>query len=84
MQLAKWRGAYVIATASAHNHDYLGGAGADEVVDYRSVRFEDVAGKVDLVFDTISWDTQERSWKMVKRGARLHRCSPVSGEGCYP
>lgn len=71
VQLAKWRGAHVIATASAHNHDYLHGLGADQVVDYRSQRFEDVARDVDAVFDTIGGDTQERSWQVLKKGGIL-------------
>lgn len=71
VQLAKWRGAHVIATASAHNHDYLRGLGADEVLDYRSVRFEEVTGDVDVVFDTIGGDTHERSWQVLKKGGIL-------------
>jgi NADPH:quinone reductase-like Zn-dependent oxidoreductase len=46
VQLAKWRGAHVIATASARNHEYLKSIGADEVVDYRTTRFEDVVKNV--------------------------------------
>jgi NADPH:quinone reductase-like Zn-dependent oxidoreductase len=71
VQLAKWRGAHVIATASAHNHDYLHGLGADEVVDYRSARFEESVHDVDAVFDTIGGDTQERSWQVLKKGGIL-------------
>ncbi|GAC1448182.1 MAG: NADP-dependent oxidoreductase [Desulfuromonadaceae bacterium] len=71
VQLAKWRGAHVIATASSHNHDYLRGLGADEVIDYRSVRFEGVTMEVDVVFDTIGGETQERSWQVLKKGGIL-------------
>ncbi len=71
VQLAKWRGAHVIATASAHNHDYLQRLGADEAVDYRSVRFEEVVADVDVVFDTIGGDTQERSWQVLNKGGIL-------------
>lgn len=71
VQLAKWRGAHVIATASVHNHDYLHGLGADEAVDYRSVRFEEAAREVDVVFDTIGGNTQERSWQVLKKGGIL-------------
>jgi NADPH:quinone reductase-like Zn-dependent oxidoreductase len=45
--------------------------GADQVVDYRSTRFEDVVREVDVVFDTIGGDTQSRSWKVLKRGGIL-------------
>jgi NADPH:quinone reductase-like Zn-dependent oxidoreductase len=71
VQLAKWRGAQVIATASAHNHDYLLRLGADEVIDYRTVRFEEVVREADVVFDTIGGDTQERSWRVLKTGGIL-------------
>ena len=42
VQLARWRGATVIGTASAHNAAFVHGLGADEVIDYRAVRFEDI------------------------------------------
>jgi NADPH:quinone reductase-like Zn-dependent oxidoreductase len=71
VQLAKWRGAHVFATGSSHNHDYLRGLGADEVIDYRLVQFEDIAKNVDVVFDTIGGDTQERSWRVLKKGGIL-------------
>jgi NADPH:quinone reductase-like Zn-dependent oxidoreductase len=70
VQLAKWRGARVIATASAHNHDYLRQLGADETIDYRSQRFEE-ARDVDAVFDTIGGETQGRSWGVLKKGGIL-------------
>lgn len=70
VQLAKWKGAKVIATASAANHDHVRGLGADVVVDYRSQRFED-AGPVDVVFDTMGGETQERSWSVLKPGGAL-------------
>lgn len=70
VQLAKGRGARVIATASAANHDYLRALGADQVIDYRSQRFEE-AGPVDVVFDTVGGETQERSWSVVKPGGAL-------------
>src|SRR5699024_5820007 len=39
VQIAKARGAYVIATASATKHDFVRELGADEVIDYRTVDF---------------------------------------------
>jgi len=71
VQLAKWRGAEVIVTASAHNRDYLQGLGANEVIDYRTERFEEAIGNIDVVFDTIGGDTQERSWQVLKKGGIL-------------
>ena len=71
VQLAKWKGAQVIGTASARNHDYLRALGADEVIDYRTVLFEEAVRYVDVVFDTIGGDTQDRSWKVLKPGGIL-------------
>jgi NADPH:quinone reductase-like Zn-dependent oxidoreductase len=48
VQLARWRGATVIGTVSAHNAAFARGLAADEVIDYRAVRFEDIARGIDL------------------------------------
>ncbi len=71
IQFAKWAGAHVIATASAANEALVRDLGADEFVDYRSQKFEDVLAKVDVVLDTIGGDTQERSIRLLKSGGRL-------------
>jgi NADPH:quinone reductase-like Zn-dependent oxidoreductase len=70
-QFAKWKGAYVIATAGASNVDFVRSLGADEVIDYRSTAFEEVVSDIDVVFDTIGGQTLERSWPLVKRGGAL-------------
>jgi NADPH:quinone reductase-like Zn-dependent oxidoreductase len=66
VQLARRAGAQVIATASAHNLDFVRGLGASELIDRNAQRFEDVAGKVDVVFDTVGGETLERSWPLLK------------------
>jgi NADPH:quinone reductase-like Zn-dependent oxidoreductase len=71
VQLAHWRGAYVIATASARNHEYLKSIGADEVIDYRTTRFEDVVRDVDVVLDTVGGDTLQRSPAVLREGGTL-------------
>ncbi len=71
IQFAKWAGAHVIATASAGNEALVRSLGADEFVDYRSQRFEDVLDQVDVVFDTIGSDTQARSVSLLGPGGRL-------------
>jgi NADPH:quinone reductase-like Zn-dependent oxidoreductase len=71
VQLAHWRGAHVIATASERNHDYLKSIGADEVIDYRTTRFEDVAKNVDVVLDTVGGDTLQRSPAVLREGGTL-------------
>jgi NADPH:quinone reductase-like Zn-dependent oxidoreductase len=71
VQLAKWKGAHVIGTASAKNHEMLYKLGADELIDYTTQRFEDVTRNIDVVLDTIGGDTQERSWQVLKKGGIL-------------
>jgi NADPH:quinone reductase-like Zn-dependent oxidoreductase len=71
VQLAKWKGAYVIGTASARNHDLLRDLGVDVAIDYRAVRFEHLVHEVDVVLDLIGGDTQARSWQVLRKGGIL-------------
>ncbi|GAB7187020.1 NADP-dependent oxidoreductase [Kitasatospora sp. Ki12] len=71
VQIAKARGAYVIGTASAGKHDLLRELGADEVIDYRSVRFEDAVADVDVVLDGLGGETAERSLRVLRPGGHL-------------
>ena len=68
IQIAKARGARVIATASTANQDVLKELGADVTVDYTRQKFEDVARDVDVVLDSVGKDTLARSYGVVKRG----------------
>jgi NADPH:quinone reductase-like Zn-dependent oxidoreductase len=71
VQLAHYKGAHVIATASAANADFVTTLGADEVIDYRTTPFETVVRDVDVVFDTVGGDTRDRSWGILSKGGRL-------------
>jgi NADPH:quinone reductase-like Zn-dependent oxidoreductase len=71
VQLAKWKGAYVIGTTSEKNMDLVKSLGADEVIDYKKYKFEDKLKDIDLVFDTVGGDTQKRSLQVLKNGGRL-------------
>ena len=71
VQFAKWKGARVIGTASGAHVEQVRQLGADEVIDYRKTKFEEVAREVDMVLDTIGGETQERSWQVLKRGGVL-------------
>jgi NADPH:quinone reductase-like Zn-dependent oxidoreductase len=71
VQLAKHAGAYVIGTSSVANRDFVLGLGADEHIDYKSQRFEEVVKDVDLVFDTLGAETVERSIAVVKPGGTI-------------
>jgi NADPH:quinone reductase-like Zn-dependent oxidoreductase len=68
IQIAKARGAKVIATASTPNQELLKQLGADMVVDYTKTKFEDVAKDVDVVVDSVGKDTLARSYGVVKKG----------------
>jgi NADPH:quinone reductase-like Zn-dependent oxidoreductase len=71
IQLAKDKGVFVAATASARNQAYLKELGADLAIDYSSTRFEDVVRDADVVFDTQGGEVQARSFSALKKGGVL-------------
>jgi NADPH:quinone reductase len=71
VQLAKWKGARVIATCSTGNADFVSSLGADQVIDYTREDFSDAAKDVDLVFQTIGADKRAQSFKTLKPGGIL-------------
>ncbi|MGR5061930.1 NADP-dependent oxidoreductase [Photobacterium sp. DNB22_13_2] len=82
VQLAKAKGAYVIATASAHNESYLYELGADVVLDYNN---QDIittlqTNPVDMVFDTLGGQVQIDSLKVIRNGGRLVSITGLSEE----
>jgi NADPH:quinone reductase-like Zn-dependent oxidoreductase len=80
VQLARWRGARVIATASSGNLDFVRALGADQVIDYRKTRFEDVICDVEVVFDPVGGETLERSWKVLKPNGSVVTVATASGQ----
>ena len=68
IQIAKARGANVIATASTPNQELLKHLGTDVGIDYTKQKFEDVAKDVDVVLDSVGNDTLTRSYGVVKKG----------------
>jgi NADPH:quinone reductase-like Zn-dependent oxidoreductase len=70
IQLAKHIGARVITTASAANHEYVRGIGADEIIDYNTRDFTQVVANCDAVFDTVGGDVAQRSFAVLKPGGR--------------
>jgi len=79
VQIAKARGAYVIATASPTHEEFLRSLGVDEVVDYHKVRFEEKLKDIDVVLNTVDADTGARSIAIVRPGGVL-----VSVAGAAP
>ena len=74
VQFAKAKGAYVTGMASEQNLDYLKQLGADEVIDYKNQKFEELLHDMDVVFDTAPHrDNNERlrSIKVLKEGGIL-------------
>jgi NADPH:quinone reductase-like Zn-dependent oxidoreductase len=71
IQIAKAKGARVIATASTQNQDLLKQLGADVAIDYTKTKFEDVAKDVDVVLDSVGKDTLARSYGIVKTGGYI-------------
>jgi NADPH:quinone reductase-like Zn-dependent oxidoreductase len=71
VQLAKAKGAFVATTVSSQQLEFVRHLGADQAVDYQAQRFEDVIQKVDVVFDLVGGETQERSWQVLKQGGVL-------------
>jgi NADPH:quinone reductase-like Zn-dependent oxidoreductase len=81
VQLAKNKGAYVIGTGSGRNEEFVRERGADEFIDYKNAKFEDDVRGVDVVFDTVGGDTQERAFQTLKRGGVLvSTVNPPSAE----
>ncbi|KUO02550.1 NADP-dependent oxidoreductase [Streptomyces caeruleatus] len=71
VQIAKARGAYVIATASAAKHDLLRTLGADELIDYRTHDVADTVRDVDVVIDSIGGPNWARSLRTLRKGGTL-------------
>lgn len=71
VQLARWRGAHVTATASSGNIDFVRALGADVIIDYHKIRFEDVVCDLDVILDAVGGETLERSWKVLKSTGKL-------------
>ena len=71
VQFAKARGATVITTVSTDDVAFARSLGADEVIDHTQERFESGLRDIDLVYDLVGDDTQERSWAVLKKGGTL-------------
>jgi len=82
LQIAKARGAYVIATASTGNVDYVRSIGADQVVDYTKDEL-DAVHDADVLIDTVGGETLTNSLSAVRRGGRAVTVTGrLPGEAC--
>ncbi|MFJ9364413.1 NADP-dependent oxidoreductase [Nocardia sp. NPDC101769] len=71
VQIAKARGAYVIGTARAANHDFLSGLGVDELIDYTATDFTTAVSDVDIAFDLVGGDYAARSLRVLTPHGRM-------------
>jgi len=71
VQMAKHLGAWVAATASADNKDFVLKLGADKHIDYEKQKFEDEVRDLDFVLDTIGGEYSERSFKVLRPGGTI-------------
>jgi NADPH:quinone reductase-like Zn-dependent oxidoreductase len=71
VQIAKAKGAWVAATCSGSDIDFVKTLGADQAIDYQRQKFEEEVGDVDLVFDLVAGETQDRSFAILKPGGAL-------------
>ena len=81
VQIAKWKGARVIAVASGKQEALLRDLGADEFIDYTKTSAEDVVHDVDLVIDSVGGPTTGRFLRTLKRGGALFPVFPLGFSG---
>jgi len=71
VQLARHKQAFIATTCSAANGDFVKNLGADQIVDYRKEKFDEVLKDFDVVFDTMGGDNALRSISVLKKGGVL-------------
>ncbi len=79
IQLARRRGAHVIATVSANDLAFARELGADEALDYRAEPFENRVRNIDVVFDAVGGETLQRSLGVLKTNGRVVTIAADSG-----
>jgi NADPH:quinone reductase-like Zn-dependent oxidoreductase len=81
VQLAKWKGAQVIAVGSGKHETLLRELGADEFIDYTKTNADEVFRDVDLVVDAVGGPTTGRFLRTLKRGGALFPIFPLGFSG---
>ncbi|MEX6506443.1 NADP-dependent oxidoreductase [Jiella sp. M17.18] len=77
VQLARWKGARVIAVASGKHEALMRDLGADQFIDYKKTSADTVIRDVDLVFDTVGGKPASRFLKTIRRGGALFLAFPL-------
>ncbi|HTO34573.1 MAG TPA: NADP-dependent oxidoreductase [Pararhizobium sp.] len=81
VQVAKWKGARVIAVASGKHEALLRDCGADQFIDYTKAAAETVAQDVHLVIDAVGGANMERFLNVIKPGGALFLVNPLGFSG---
>ncbi|MFJ7183215.1 NADP-dependent oxidoreductase [Lysinibacillus xylanilyticus] len=71
IQLAKLMGAFVATTASEAGANLVKSLGADEIINYKTEKFEEILENYDVVFDTLGGETLEKSFEVIKSGGKI-------------
>jgi len=71
IQLAKLMGAFVATTASEAGANLVKSLGADEIINYKTEKFEEKLENYDVVFDTLGGETLEKSFEVIKSGGKI-------------
>ena len=71
IQIAKAKGAWVATTCSAKDKEFVRSLGADQAIDYKAEAFDEILKDIDLVFDLVAGETQEKSFKVLRHGGAL-------------
>lgn len=79
VQLAKRRGAYVIAVAGSSKLDLVRGLGADQVISRSTSLSAALEAPVDVVIDNVAGDQVGQLLKLMKRGGRYASSGAIAG-----
>jgi alcohol dehydrogenase len=71
IQLAKLMGAFVATTASEAGANIVKSLGADEIINYKTEKFEEILKNYDAVFDTLGGEILEKSFEVIKNGGKI-------------
>lgn len=71
IQLAKLMGATVATTASIAGANLVKSLGADEIINYKTEKFEEILRNYDAVFDTLGGEILEKSFEVIKSGGKI-------------
>jgi NADPH:quinone reductase-like Zn-dependent oxidoreductase len=81
VQVAKWKGARVIAVASGKHEALLRDLGADQFIDYTKAAAEAVVQDVDLVIDAVGGSNMDRFLSVITQRGALFLVNPLGFSG---